>query len=1280
MLRLLTSAGSRNHGWTTTKSTASSDHITAQLSASKGPTSTSREIAPPHDSCARHTQRAWRPVWLQRWFLASFTATCTALVAGLLLLFFLSKKDHGIGLLSTNHYTWTYAPTAVLIPIVAIWRQVDFHIKFLKPWDVLAKGDAEGHKTVLLDYVSPIQVTSLYAAIKRKHMHVVLSILGFSLLKLTALASTGLLLPVPTDVELVKPSLTKLASFNGTLTNTTLSPTLNETSLLYTAYGILAKGLSPRDGIHDGIVFEPFALEQTRAGLNATITAEVNALIPRFSCESAPVDIIPQPLNITDEHPLDIIQMTFPECTMPGNLKGRPAYVLNPQTFLCPPRQLSPVMQPIECLDGVDNWQLLTMTDFRYSQNVKSDSSEFLGDAVQASSWATLANRTTSIACRSTYSMHRVNVTYDLSSDIPTMSLGPPSQKEAKKLDGLTDADLGQLFTSSLSAASDMFGNVLEGAYAEEYPQTMSKFMAALADGRYESLLNETTMIGNAEKVFQAVAVEIIHKHFMQNASETLIGTIRSSEIRLHVNDISLWTMIAGLGFTVVVGIWLCLFQLHHSVPRNPEPVITMGLIVSQSRRAQTVFEANGVGDCFDSVEHYYFSTATPEHDDDKFELLVRGSLQVSPDLNCDGEASWWRPLFVQRCMYLIALSLPLACFAALEILQRISDSHQPNGFAVVSDTDSLATKFSTRYLPALIILLVATLINSVDFNIAVLAPYQGLRNGWTCANGPVSQAILGRTPPDALLTLLKHRNWGPLLSAIGALLASVLTVVVSGLYVIQADRASTIATIRTLDSFDATWKNSAVVDNGAAVLTSLSESANLTYAPFTYDELALPTMRLMENSTSLKIGVNSTLFINVPALRANLNCRQATTFNATRRSGPITGPSAFIEVSVALPPECQFGSPAGNSSTIDFTETFHFGFNNNASLIGKFLDLHVGPYNDTTMSSSGEIDPNSQQDNPPGCPSVALIYGYVDVNSEADTKVNVLSCYQELQSTPTRLGLTYPELHIHPSHPPLPDQGPITLMNASAGEVTASSFSFRPQLHFDRKLALFNQDEFDSSNSGSSPLDPFFQAVLFGKDHIPKEYLHSKSANEQATLKSAINGVYRRYMAQAVSANMRVRLPDVGDEEDRTENAEDRKILTATIVDPQGTLRVKQNKTSKIVLQVLLGVIFVCMALAVTITKMKEVLMHNPCCIAGVAALWAGSSFCKNEEGKVPMEAVGMGERQLGESGVLNGWEFRLGWREDKKGEGSRWGIESRWWERTRIRSHVRREHDSGL
>lgn len=79
---------------------------------------------------------------------------------------------------------------AVLVVVGALWRQVDHHNKILMPWKELQQGPAPVHKTLLLDYISPILPTSLWAAIKNRHWAVVMSTVGHLLILGTVRSST----------------------------------------------------------------------------------------------------------------------------------------------------------------------------------------------------------------------------------------------------------------------------------------------------------------------------------------------------------------------------------------------------------------------------------------------------------------------------------------------------------------------------------------------------------------------------------------------------------------------------------------------------------------------------------------------------------------------------------------------------------------------------------------------------------------------------------------------------------------------------------------------------------------------------------------------------------------------------------------------------------------------------------------------------------------------------------------------------------------------------------
>ena len=98
--------------------------------------------------------------------------------------------------------------------------------------------------------------------------------------------------------------------------------------------------------------------------------------------------------------------------------------------------------------------------------------------------------------------------------------------------------------------------------------------------------------------------------------------------------------------------------------------------------------------------------------------------------------------------------------------------------------------------------------------------------------------------------------------------------------------------------------------------------------------------------------------------------------------------------------------------------------------------------------------------------------------------------------------------------------------------------------------------------------------------------------------------------------------------------------------------LRLKQNKAPKIVLQVLLGVMAVCGAIAYSMLKTKELLRQSPCSIAGKMELLARSELCSTRK-VIPEGAEWWDQRQRRQYGMFDGWFFSLCW----------WGIERKWY-----------------
>ncbi|OCT46426.1 hypothetical protein CLCR_01041 [Cladophialophora carrionii] len=1216
------------------------------------------------------TPAMWNSRWLSRLTLTGIGTVFVGVAVALLVLWVYNVRDDGFTLVTVNHYTWTYGPTAVLVIVVAFWRQVDFQCKAIAPWAVLYKDPGHASQTILLDYISPMQASSLWTSLKNRHFIVAAGITGFILLKVITLISTGLFILTPTRTRQSSLDLIQTSRFDGSSFNASSFVTLNDSSLVYTAYGILAAGLASPEGTSDILAYESFVPPHgsNKTGTQA-VTASVKALVPAFNCESAPINMNLQPANTTDQHPADNIELLFPECQLLPDGDGIAVYALNPQRFKCPTRQLSPLMQRIDCFNQsdtatADNWQLLTLADIRYNQTLTgSDESSVVGDFVQASTWSTAVIGLTGIACRSSYSIETVKVTYDYSQSPAKVTVVRPATPSNERLDGFTDSDLGRLFTASLSAASDMFGNVLDNAYAEEYPNTIFKMMAQVASNMngqttgagYEALLDEATMIAAAETVFRYVAVQIVKKNLMQESQLPLVGQAYYDQERLQMNDVSLWCMIAGFAFMTLLVAFLLLKRDRDVVPRDPGSIISAPLVLRNSKVFHTILKgssASSMDQLLVNLRTTTFTTTTKPSQDNpaekQFVLSANGSTNIVPRTGSDSELGWWKPLAAHRAFILATLGMPLVIVTALEILQHKSDSD--SGIGAVSDVESLSSKILTRYLPALVMLLVASLFDSLDFTIAVLAPYVAMKIKTRSSKFPRLASVLGLMPFHALWTAFHHRYWGAFFAGSAALLGSVLTIVSSGLYTIDPVPSSSATQLMRTDSFTTAWGNSVLNDSGAAVLLSLSESLNLTYPRFTYEELALPRLQhAIDQAETATDDSNATISVHLPSFRASLNCTslRASQFNLTTSYNPKVGPGATIRAAAPLPQSCHLGGSGGNLTTIEFEQSFQFPYTQNSSYVAKMLNLHVGPFDPVHELSEGELSPSTQKDNPPGCPSLGFLYGFVDVNDKSRSQATALMCYQQMEQLPVEVTLVQSDLSISLNTPPIPDESEVKVLASGPNGETA--FQYRIQVHMDRELSLFNQTEYDSSGTGTSTVDRFFQGVLFGKTPIPQAWLADVSHAREVM--SAIQAFYRRYMAQAISANLRV--PSL---------ASEAALLNGTLTNYNGILRVRQNAASKITLQILLGLMFACGTLAVGLSTLRKIVPHNPCTIAGVMMLWAGSKFCETDaDGEdIPFLSNGaefMSDKELMRRGVLEGWSFRIGWWQSD--HGSRYGVD---------------------
>ncbi|KIX03597.1 uncharacterized protein Z518_07150 [Rhinocladiella mackenziei CBS 650.93] len=1208
----------------------------------------------------------WNSAWLSWYILGGVSAIFALSVGALISLWHYNVREDGFKLITTNHYSWTYGPTAILVVFVAIWRQVDQSCKLLTPWQVLQRGDAPSNTTILLDYISPLQIVSFWTSLKNRHWIICLTILAFFILKLITLVSTGLFFTDLRTALTTHANISTSTSFDGSLYNASAYLGVTDSSLFYTAYAVMAKGLPDAEGTQGRFAYQSLSLTDNVPGTNATINTVVDVFVPSFNCEKAEVTINLQPANTTDQHPDDTINLLSPPCKLLAG--AMPIYALNPQLYKCPSRQLSGLMQRVDCSGQntstpVGNWQLLTITDMRYSQTpVANNSGEADVSDFEFSTWSTEVAQVSSIVCRPSYTIQKRPISYDFTQTLTNITLGAEIVSSNRSLEQFKDEDLGVMFTSAYSAAALMFGNKADSETAEEYPDTMFRTMAEISGGSYENLLDANVMMEAAEKVFDHVAVQIAVKNLLRQQTTPLAGDINTMEERLYVRALALWIMVAGFALLPVISVLVFIYRPRNVVAHDPELISSMVTLLAESPAFEEVLcSRSSVEDQdFDRTldEYKYVSFASADSDGQlRFAIELIGAKKSKNPTKAEN-THWWKPLLLRRPVMIIILALPPALITVLEILQHLS--RRTLGIARIQDPRNFVTEASTRFLPALAMLLISTSFNALDFNIALLAPYHALKSRKGSEKTGIFGPIVGKIPPAALWASFKHGHRSAIMSTSGALLGSLLTIIVSGLLVIDTVTITAPAELQVLDTFQPDWTNSVTNDSSAAVVASLIEAANLTYPSSTYGDLAFPLLKADRN-TSEFLSSDTRLEIQMPAYRGSLVCGilRNDQFNVSGSyNSRILSSGASIEASFPLPAQCPFGGPGGNLSTLDYEYFFQLPSNTNQSFIGKMLDLHVGPYSGPFAASSDELSPYTQPNNPAGCPTLAFIYGYIDVQNMSNSVVSTMACSQVIEKLDAQVTLNAKDFSIFALSPPAINESSSMLLpsgpdnQTSSGRTTPTAFPYRLQVHMDQSLSLFNQTEYSSSSlSSQPPVDNFFQAVLFGRTPVPQELMRKSDDDSQNRVRQGIQNFYRRYMAQAISTNMRVRIPESTVSASNTKRAIEpiQSTLPGTLVNiPTSVLR--QNNTSKLILQIFLAIMFICGLIAVLLNPTQEVVPYNPCTIAGAASLVAGSTLVREVAG-----AGGDGEKDS----IMRNNMIQLGWWSDYKFSETRSGGE---------------------
>lgn len=603
---------------------------------------------------------------------------------------------------------------------------------------------------------------------------------------------------------------------------------------------------------------------------------------------------------------------------------------------------------------------------------------------------------------------------------------------------GLSSADLIHAIEFSLEDTDSLFESDAGNEAVKN--DTFIGFMglAEAGSGSLEPLLDRDRLMHAAGRAFQALLAGVAWEVLLSNSSDALTTIdVCWPMDRLVINEPIAWAIIglfaalrtfsAALAFTSTPGLDVA----------DPGSIGSLVAILVHSTTLRRLTRAS--------------NTAGPR------DSKARKTKKIG----------WWRPLSLKPWWLCLSISLTLALAGVLEVLQHVSDAK--SGFSTVANL--VNGQILARVVPAVLALLVARLVSSIDANILIFAPFAALRQGMQPPE-VLSHHLLTKTTPIALYYSIKFGYWGAFCIAIAVIIGTFLPVAASGLYVLEVVPYQTPILASRQDFFNLT---SVIIGQAeVAAILSLIERQEQPYPSNSYDGIALPSLRLDGEDRNFTGPVT----IMTPVTRPTLDCDLL--------------PARSFEVEYSF--MFDYGIQAQIPFYTDWSCENDFRVYTNSTEITVYLSGTKHLTDPTDEMYWGQINSYNYT-----CASFDFIFGHIAVpcvdlqdgqQCHDNHNMTVVLCSQQIQEVLARVTYTDSTLTtIDPNHPPVINESSAVLVQNSNG---GTSFPYRFQMGLDSTFQAWDPINMDGDTPYTldQPFDAFFQMATRGADGVPPEQM----------------------------------------------------------------------------------------------------------------------------------------------------------------------------------------------
>lgn len=1124
--------------------------------------------------------KLFTPFYLRVWVFVAFALTFATMLIAVEIMWQFANRNHGLGTsTSRKHYLWTYGPTLVLSIVAAFWGQVDYRVRQLMPWKAMTKGPLPADKALLTDHVSTWGVSVFMSGIRARHFAISFVSAGSFLIKLAIIFSTALL-SLETQRFFDDGAVMQLEdTFTGFGSGNTsyIQPVIN-------AIGVSQYGLSYPPGTSETTAVQSFHATKTITDPSSMIFANVNAFSADMICEdgivssvsgaqcdeSAGCDTVSYNLTVSSN------TCTTNSSQVSASVNGSTSQYYGSVSGSC-------------CLGEEDFSSNYRFTIISGHQPISY--SDGAGNATQS----------TALICKPIYQVCRAPVALFLNG---TILFAQGMNMSCSSITDVAGWDVGTavMDTIDYASGSSLLDFSTPSVGYDGATIDIDAFFKTMNATALPSNLNEfqniTYLELTARHLFSEIAAQVAKTRLMEPVGMQIPGTIVEFTQRVYVQEVSLRFLETIFALLIAISMLTLLLRPSSSTPSDTSTIAGMAAVIARSPRTAAAFRGLGSSSEIDLKQHLAGKTChsviTNESNRPHFRLMTTsGGDYTGATTN---RITWWRPTSLSIYVRSALIIIPVALIAVLESVYQ----HSEKNYGLANVDESSSYRYVWTYIPALLMVVLTTGYEVVDFNTRVLQPYDNLRKAPTPADKSINVNYLSHVSPRCIWLAFRRRHWAVLGTAITMLLAPLLTVAVSGLYAaaIVTDYMEASITLNDTISNAAAWTatGSNPPDDARDVSTLITE-ANMSFPSWTYDGFVIPVLNsatfLREQFGSNSTSNTTTIMVTMPGYYASLNCTLATPDITINKNTTIA--SVTVPVPVGCGDEC---------SNTDYNTTKVCDSSDSSSFHPADFELYTQGLSNYGVAY---IPSGDYLDIPHDCPQLTLVYGQATVDTNNDTialDMAAAICRPAVYRVTLNVTFAMPAFSI----------GGIKADYSTKEVVSSGGIG-------NATLAL---------NSWLPPttwgVDSFFGGLVPGRNGTAWDDLIG-TANFDS-FSDAVDDLYSIIYSQWLNLY------------GRSDDSVDSGALYVLVMDPTRQ-RLQQSAISTRILEAFLALLAICTFATFFVIDTKNLLPHNPCSIGAMAAYLAESEILRT----IPEGAEWDDRKKLTKKRIFNEYLFSLGW-----------------------------------